>query len=205
MIYISTRFILIRHGETEWNKSERFRGRSDVSLTAHGQHQAHQIAAYLAHEKIAAVYASPLPRALETAAPLATQLGRAVEPTANLLDIDYGAWEGLSKDEAHTKYPDLYELWKKAPGRVRFPGGESTRQVRGRIENLLKQLRAEHLGETVALVSHRVTCHVALCYVLGLSNDALWHLRQDLACINIFEERDENFVLTLLNHTAHLK
>ncbi len=195
---------MIRHGETDWNKTNRFRGRSDVGLNQIGQQQAQRISARLADEKLAAIYASPLPRALETAEPLAGHHRLHVEANADLLDIDYGGWEGLSRDEARAKFPELYELWLKAPGRVRFPGGESTRQVRLRIENLLKDLSDNHLGETVALISHRITCHVALSYTLGLPNDAIWRIRQDVGCINIFEEREDSFVVTLLNDTSHL-
>jgi broad specificity phosphatase PhoE len=205
VIYISTHFVLIRHGETEWNKEDRFRGRSNVGLNATGHEQALKIATRFADVKIAAVYSSPLPRALETAAPLAADHQLRVESSADLLDIDFGAWEGLSRDEAQTKFPDLFDLWLKAPGRVRFPGGESVRQVRNRIENLLRGLCEDHLGETVAMFSHRITCHVMLCYALGLSNDAMWRIRQDVACVNEFKERDGRFVLTLLNSTAHLR
>jgi phosphoserine phosphatase len=204
-ICISTHFILIRHGETDWNKEDRFRGRSDIGLNQAGQEQARVIAACLTGVKIAAVYSSPLPRALQTAAPLAADHQLQVEPSADLLDIDFGAWEGLSRDEAQTKFPEQYDLWMKAPGRVRFPGGESVRQVRNRIENMLRELSEDHLGETIVLLSHRITCHVTLCHVLGLANDAIWRIRQDVACINEFKERDGRFVLTLLNSTAHLK
>jgi alpha-ribazole phosphatase len=203
--FISTRFILIRHGETDWNKDDRFRGRSDIPLNERGRAQSEQISRVLANEKIAAVYSSPLPRAMQTAEPLAQKLGLSVQARADLLDIDYGAWEGMPRDEIQAKFHDLYEVWLKAPGRVRFPGGESTRQVRNRVENLLRELSEDHLGETVALVSHRVTCHVILCYALGLSNDAIWRIRQDVGCINQIEARDEHFVVTLMNDTAHLK
>lgn len=203
-IYISTHFLLIRHGETDWNKEDRFRGRSDVGLNAAGHDQAQKIAARFTGVKIAAVYSSPLPRALETAAPLAAEHHLQVEPSADLLDIDFGGWEGLSREEAHTKFPDQFDLWMKAPGRVRFPGGESLRQVRNRIENMLRELSEDHLGETVALFSHRITCHVMLCHVIGLPNDAIWRFRQDVACVNEFKERDGQYVLTLLNSTAHL-
>jgi broad specificity phosphatase PhoE len=205
VIYISTHFLLIRHGETDWNKEDRFRGRSDVGLNSAGHEQAQKIAARFAGAKIAAVYSSPLPRALETAAPLAADHQLQVESSADLLDIDFGTWEGLSREEAQTKFPDLYDLWMKAPGRVRFPGGESARQVRNRIENLLRSLSEDHLGETIALFSHRITCHVMLCYALGLPNDAIWRIRQDVACVNEFKERDGRFVLSLLNSTAHLR
>ncbi|MGB8648936.1 MAG: histidine phosphatase family protein [Anaerolineae bacterium] len=204
MIRISTHFILIRHGETNWNKEDRFRGRSDVSLNAIGQEQANQIARQFMNRKIDAVYSSPLPRALETAAPLAALHNLQVEPRAELLDIDYGGWEGLSAEEAQAKNPELWEAWLKAPGRVRFPGGESVRQVRNRIENALHSMSEDHLGETIALFSHRVTCHVILCHVLGLPNDALWRVRQDVACVNMFKERDGHFTVTLMNSIAHL-
>ncbi len=204
MIRISTHFILIRHGETEWNKSERFRGRSDIGLNETGLAQAQRIATWFAERKIDAIYSSPLPRALETAAPLAAMHNLQVEPSADLLDIDYGGWEGISAEEAQVKNPELWEAWMKSPGRVRFPGGESIRQVRNRIENALRALSEDHLGETIALVSHRITCHVILCYVLGLPNDALWRVKQDLACINKFKERDGQFTVSLVNSTAHL-
>lgn len=204
MICISTHFVLIRHGETDWNKEDRFRGRSDVGLNATGHEQALKVATQYAAVKFAAVYSSPLPRALESAAPLAADHNLQVESNADLLDIDFGTWEGLSRGEAQSKFPDVYDIWTKAPGRVRFPGGESVRQVRNRAENLLKGLSEDHLGETVALFSHRITCHVMLCFVLGLPNDAMWRIRQDVACVNEFKEREGKFVVTLLNSTAHL-
>lgn len=205
MICISTHIILVRHGETDWNKSDRFRGRSDVGLNEVGHEQARRAAARLRDRKIAAIYSSPLPRALETAKPIAEFHNLQVEPSADLLDVDYGKWEGLSTQEAQGQNPDLWDLWLKAPGRVRFPGGESVRQVRNRIENLLRSIGEDHLGETVVLVSHRVTCHVILCHVLGLTSDALWRVRQDIACINQFKERDGRFTMLLMNSTEHLR
>ncbi len=194
----------MRHGETDWNKEDRFRGRSDVGLNANGLEQARRAADRLRERKLAAVYSSPLPRALETAKPIADLHDLPVEPSADLLDLDFGTWEGMSLQQAQAQNPDLWDLWLKAPGRVRFPGGESIRQVRNRIENLLRSIGEDHLGETVALVSHRITCHVILCYVLGLPNDALWRVRQDVACLNEFKERDGRFTMLLMNSTEHL-
>jgi broad specificity phosphatase PhoE len=111
----------------------------------------------------------------------------------------------MAREDIRSKYPALYDTWVKTPGRVTFPGGESVRQVRRRVENLLNDLCREHLGETVALVSHRVTCHTILCVALGLSNDSIWRLRQDVACIDEFEERDGDYVVSLVNETDHLR
>jgi broad specificity phosphatase PhoE len=204
-VRISTRFILIRHGETEWNRQDRFRGRSDVPLNENGLAQAEKIAARFANVKINAVYTSPLPRAIQTAVPLAAMHHLEIEQTADLLDIDYGAWEGMAREDILAKFPDLYAQWVKSPGKVKFPGGESVRQVRLRVEKLLSNLCEDHLGKTIALVSHRVTCHIILCVAFGLPNDALWHLRQDVGCINEFELRDGAYVVTLMNETDHLR
>jgi phosphoserine phosphatase len=204
-VIISTRFILIRHGETEWNRQDRFRGRSEVPLNDTGMAQAEKIAARLANQKIDAVYASPLPRAIQTATPLAKSHNLEIEQTADLLDVDYGAWEGMPREDIRTKYGDLYATWIKSPGKVKFPGGESMKQVRLRVEKLLEDLCEDHLGETVVLVSHRVTCHLTLCIALGLSNDDIWHLRQDVGCMNEFENRDGIYVVTLMNQTDHLR
>jgi broad specificity phosphatase PhoE len=167
--------------------------------------QARKIAERLGTYKIAAVYASPLPRAVQTAIPLAESHKLKIEESADLLDVDYGAWEGMAREDIRSKFLDLYDIWVKTPGKIKFPGGESLKQVRLRVEKLLEDLCEEHLGETVALVSHRVTCHVALCVALGLPNDSIWHLRQDVGCINEFEARDGIYVVTLMNSTDHLK
>ncbi len=174
-------------------------------MNENGIAQAHKIAQRLAAHKLAAIYASPLPRAIQTAAPLAQSHNLQVQETADLLDIDYGAWEGMAREDIRAKFPAMYEKWIHTPGKVRFPGGDSLRLVRLRVETLLQELCKEHLGETVVLISHRVTCHVALCYALGLPNDSIWRVRQDVGCINQFEERDGVYVVTLMNETDHLR
>ncbi len=206
MFLISTEFFLIRHGETDWNKPERFRGRSDIGLNANGKRQAEKIAARLARaqSRPVAVYSSPLTRAIETADPIARVFGLVTEARAELLDIDYGGWEGLSVPDVEEKFPELYQTWLRRPGHVKFPGGESTRQVRVRIENLFSDLGEKHRGENVVLISHRITCHVALCYALGLNNDNLWRMGQDIGCINIIELREEDYVVRRMNDLSHL-
>jgi broad specificity phosphatase PhoE len=203
-LFLSTQFILVRHGETEWNRVERFRGRADIPLNDTGRAQAQKLAARLAGEKIRAVYSSPLQRAVQTATPVAEALRLKVKPHANLLDVDYGAWEGLSPEEAQAKFPEDYDRWLTTPRRVKFPGGESLRLVRVNIGNLLSELAEKHSGETVALVTHKVPCLVTMCYVLGLTNDSIWKLRIDLAAINRFERREDKFVVTQLNSREHL-
>jgi alpha-ribazole phosphatase len=201
-----TRFILVRHGQTEWNRgAERFRGRADVPLNDLGRAQAQRIAARLANEKIAAIYASPQQRTLHTAQPLADALQLPVQPHSGLLDIDVGALEGMTTDEARQAFPAVMLQWLNAPGVAKFPKGESFKQMRARIVALLDELAPKHAGETIALVTHRVVCCALLCVVLGLPPNALWRIRQDNACVNYFEKQEQGFVVTLMNDTRHLE
>ncbi len=122
----------------------------------------------------------------------------------DLIDMDVGALEGLTVEEARQSFPDVMDKWANAPGKVKFPKGEAMKSVRARIEKLLGELVVRHPDQTVALVTHRVICHVTLCHALGLDLDNLWRFRQDNACINTFEPREQEFVVTLLNETRHL-
>lgn len=199
-----TRFILIRHGQTEWNREERYRGRADIPLNQTGHDQARQIAAALAGTPIAAVYASPLQRCTQTAEPIARRHGLAPQPLEGLLDVHYGRWQGLTPAEAAAAYPDLYRLWLRSPGRVRFPDGEGLEDVRARAMSALADLVERHAGRTVVLVSHKIVCKVILCAVLGLTNDHIWRIEQDNGAINVFQHDDGSWVVLLLNDTCHL-
>ncbi|HEX7586899.1 MAG TPA: histidine phosphatase family protein [Anaerolineae bacterium] len=202
---MTTRFILVRHGQTEWNRgAERFRGHADMPLNETGLAQAQKVAQRLANEKIVALYSSPLQRALQTAQPLADLHHLEIQKHDGLLDIDFGAFEGMTLVEARQAFPEVAEKWIAAPGHVKFPKGDSFKQVRTRIEAMLEELASRHAGETVALVSHKVICGATLCVVLGLPADAMWRIQQDNACINTFESRETGWLVTLMNETAHL-
>lgn len=202
---MTTKFILIRHGQTEWNQgSERFRGRADIPLNALGKEQAQKIAARLAHEPISTIYASPMQRTLHTAQPLADALKLQVLPHPGLLDIDVGAFEGMTLDEARQAFPEVLEKWLTAPGHTKFPKGEAFKTMRVRIVGLLDELVTKHEAETIALVTHRVVCGAMLCVVLGLDGDALWRVQQDNAAISRFEKREHGWVVTAMNDTSHL-
>jgi broad specificity phosphatase PhoE len=201
---MSTRFILVRHGQTEWNRIERFRGRADIPLNDTGLEQARRIAQHLSREPFVAVYAGPLQRTLATAEPIAEAKHLSVQPLAGLMDIDFGAWQGLTPEEAAARYPDDYSRWLDHPAQVHFPGGESLNQVRVRAMTAIRNLAKMHDGETVVLVGHRIANKVILCAVLGLSNSAVWRIEQDNGAVNRFEFRDGVWIIQSLNDTCHL-
>ena len=105
--------MLIRHGDTDWNVEEIFRGRADIELNETGIKQAQLLAKYLGGVPIEAVYSSPLKRALKTAEIIAPLHNVDVMPSQELTDLDYGEWQGLSHDAVKDRYKTLYEKWLK--------------------------------------------------------------------------------------------
>jgi len=203
---VMTRIILVRHGQTAWNieSGERFRGRVDLPLDDTGLAQAQALTRRLADHPIVAIYSSPLKRAVETARPTAQQLGLPVQPLPGIIDINYGDWQGLSPAEVARAYPDLYRRWLEKPHLVKFPHGESLRQVRLRGMAALKKVTARHEGRAVLLVAHQVVNKVLVCAMLGLDNSHFWRIRQDTACLNVFDYQDGVFTAVLINDTCHL-
>ncbi|MDY6892259.1 MAG: histidine phosphatase family protein [Chloroflexota bacterium] len=200
-----TRFILVRHGQTEWNRVERFRGRADLSLDETGLRQALAAALKLKDCDIAAIYSSPLKRARETASVIARQLGIPVTLEEGLIDIDFGSWQGLSPEEAAQQDKALYSKWLEYPHQVRFPQGESLEDVRQRVVAAVEHIAAEHSNRTVILVSHKVVCQTLLVAMLGLDNSHFWQVKQDVCAINTFELSDSFSTVIQLNDTCHLE
>jgi len=202
-----TRIVLVRHGQTVWNREARFRGRADVELDEFGLQQAQATGRYLAARwPVVATYASPMRRARQTAEPIARAQGLDAHPLEGLMDIEFGELQGLSVDEVKQCYPALYRAWLEAPHTVHFPGGEGLDDVRTRVLGGLDEVVARHAGQAVALVSHTVVNRVLLCAVLGLGNEHFWRLRQGTCAVNVFDvKEDGTFIIGLLNDTCHLQ
>ncbi len=202
-----TRVVLVRHGQTAWNREARFRGQADLALDGFGESQAQAVGRYLRERwPVDAIYASPLQRALQTGAAIAEAHGLSVRPFEGLLDIDFGEWEGRSVKEIEEHHPELWQAWLETPHTFRFPGGETLDQVRGRVLAGLDELTARHAGGCLGMVGHTVVNRVLLCAVLGLGNDRFWRLEQETCAVNVFDkDSDGVFTLVLLNDTCHLQ
>ena len=202
---MQTRFIMVRHGQTEWNIGDRFRGRADIALNDTGTDQAQRTSVALAGAPIDAVYASPLKRTMRTAEIIAGSRGAAIVLEPALMDIDYGDWQGWTKDEAAQRAPELYQLWLMSPEQVRFPNGERLIDVRDRVMRSIEAWGTQHDGRSVLLVTHDVVAKVAFCAILGLDVSAFRHFDQDNAAINRFEVRDGSYLIRTINETCHLR
>ena len=199
-----TKVMLIRHGDTDWNVEEIFRGRADVELNEIGIKQAELLAKYFADERIVAIYSSPLKRALKTAEIIAVSHHIDVITAPELIDFEYGEWQGLSHDTVKEKYKALYDEWLTNPHLVKVPKGESLDDVRKRATSLVDRIIIKHEG-TVALVSHRVVGKVLICALLGLDNSHFWTIRLATCGITTFVYEKKGFVLTGHNDTSFLK
>ncbi|CAH0443866.1 Phosphoserine phosphatase 1 [Ralstonia syzygii subsp. syzygii] len=149
-----THVVLVRHGETDWNRERRLQGQLDVPLNAQGREQAAQLGRALAREPFDAIYASDLSRAKETAQALASEVGKAVHDDAGLRERCYGAFEGLTYAEVAERHPADFEAWQNRVPEFARPGGETLTVFHARAVEAALRLIRRHPGERIALVSH---------------------------------------------------
>ncbi len=199
------KLILIRHGQTVWNKEQIFRGREDIPLDATGQAQAEATAAVLAPLHLAAVLSSPVSRARETAEACARPHQMAVEVRQSFEDIHVGSWAGVSLEHIRATEPELFQLLEDHPESFRFPEGETLAQVTRRAEEETDRLARQFApDDAVLVVSHRVVTKMLLLKALGLGPEAFWRLRQDPCAINILNWGETHRSVCLMNDTCHL-
>ena len=199
-----TEVILIRHAESE-GAGHYLGRRSDPPLSERGRAQAEVLARRLAGDPLAAIYSSPLRRTLETARVVATPHRLPVETVADLAEMDFGLWDGLSYQEIEAREPEQLAHWLANPLAVAPAQGESLTEMGWRVIGAFEAIAARHPAETVAIVTHGGPARVILCRGLGLPLAAHWRLHQDLACVSRLElDEDGVFTLSLLNDTCHL-
>ncbi|WP_396931496.1 bifunctional RNase H/acid phosphatase [Mycolicibacterium sp.] len=200
-----TRMLLLRHGQTEFSKQRRYSGRGNPELTDAGRRQAESAARYLAERGgVDVVLSSPLKRAYDTASAAATALGLDVTVDADLIETDFGAWEGLTFGEARERDPDLHGRWLRDTG-LRPPDGESFNDVEERIRRVRKRIIAEHPGATVLVVSHVTPIKTLLRLALDAGPGILHRLHLDLASLSIAEfYPDGGASVRLVNQTSYL-
>ncbi len=202
---IGTTILLIRHGETDWNREKRFRGHYNIPLNENGRSQARLLADALEAINIDIVYSSPLSRALETAKLALKDRNPEIIKEDDLRDIDYGHWTGIKESEVESKWPHEYEEWKKSPHKLRIPGGNSLEDIYNTAFKAFKDIAVKQKGRTVAVFAHRVVNKILIIGSLELGLDRFSFIRQDNCCINIFEYDGSGFTLSLLNDTCHMK
>jgi broad specificity phosphatase PhoE len=171
---VTTRLLLARHGETDWNREGRWQGQKNVPLSNRGREQALTLANRLKSEQLAAVYSSALQRAIATAQEIAIRHKLNVCRDERLNEIDLGEWEGLPHKDIVAKYPQLLQAWERDPFSVQPPNGEGIAQLERRVLAAVREIALAYPGETVCLIGHKMTNGIIRCHYLGLPlNEAL--------------------------------
>jgi len=199
-----TRFILVRHGETNWNKEGRYQGQIDTALSPFGVEQGKKAAEALKNIPIDVCYASPLSRSYDTASMCAAYHNLPITKDERLLEINHGEWEGLLAQEVQAKQPELLHKWRTTVTGVQMPGGENIEEVRDRAMEAFREYAAKHIGQTVLVVAHDAVNKAVICDMLDIELSHFWQIKQDNTCINVFEYQDGKWRLVLMNNTSHL-
>jgi broad specificity phosphatase PhoE len=202
----TTRIFLVRHGATLLTAEDRFAGATDVLLSDEGREQARRLGLRLSGERIVAAYASPMKRTLETARLICEPHGLAVEPRDGLREISHGHWEGMTRKEVETQFPDEAAAWDNDPYTFAPAEGETGLAVTARaLPALLEIVRTHPPGVNVLVVSHKGTIRLLLSSLLGFDPRRYRdNLDQSPAALNIVDFRDEvRARLTLFNDTSH--
>jgi broad specificity phosphatase PhoE/ribonuclease HI len=196
----ATRIILVRHGETAFTAEKRYSGRGDVPLSETGLVQANAVARRVAALNPVAVFSSPLTRCTATAA----LIGGQVSPDPDLIECDFGSWEGMTFAEVRAQYGKELNRWLSSAATAP-PGGESFHQVAMRVRSAVARIRKAHPGQTVAIVSHVSPIKLILRDALAASDALLHRLFLDPAGLSIVDfYPDEAIAVRTVNDTAHL-
>lgn len=168
--WFMTELILIRHGETDWNRELRFQGQLDVPLNAIGLEQARRLAGRLAQESLQQLISSDLQRALQTAQAVAGRLAQPLDPVldAALREQHFGMAEGLRVPDLQQHHPQAWDQWVRFDEHYAFEGGECTRDFHARVLAALRALAQRHAGQKMAVVTHGGVLDMVYRSALGL-------------------------------------
>jgi len=198
--------ILVRHGQTEWNKEQIFRGSKDIELDKTGRRQAEALGERLKSRKIDVIYSSSLKRAMSTAEAIARFQGLPVMVGPGLVDMSFGQWEGLSHQEVMKVFPKQYRIWKENPWKAKIPDASNIKDVQTQSSKAVKGMIEDHpIDSTIVVVTHRVILKVILMKMLGMGPEGFWSIKLSPCGLTTVEWDGKRFALTCLNDIGHLE
>lgn len=194
-----TRLLLLRHGEVEERYHRVFGGRIDMDLSPRGHEQAAALAAHLRRRTIDVIYASPMRRAQQTLAPLASHCPKPATSVPGFREVDFGDWTGLTWEQVHGRYQVSAFEWLDLIYRAAMPNAETGVTFRERVEPPLREIVERHAGETVAIVCHGGVIRMMLSILLDLPLPKLASFEIDYASLTQVERHAHKTEVTLLN------
>ncbi|HWR18316.1 MAG TPA: histidine phosphatase family protein [Clostridia bacterium] len=203
------RLILVRHGQTQWNSVSRVQGRTDIPLNEKGRLQAEAIAKRLESRAFDAVYASPLSRARETAEAITKRCGGTVVLEEDLIEIQFGKWEGMTSAELDRAYPELFKDWGwiERPEDCLRMEAESQHEIVTRSLRFMRQIETRHGSNAqILVVGHTMPTKIIIAHFIGLPYNRIRSLRIENCAYNELETgHEERGFLHVLNDTSHLR
>jgi alpha-ribazole phosphatase len=206
---MSTRLFVVRHGQTDWNSSGRFQGQTDIPLNPAGVKQAQAIAKRLATEAPAAIYASDLTRAWQTAEIIRAAIPPERRPRLiaepRLREMCFGEWEGLTYNEIQARQPQFLQRWESDLEHTTPPGGENLLWLAERVQAAYEFILATHPEAVVVLVAHGGPLQMLITKALGMPVGRFWQVHLANASLSELSAYPEGAILNLLNCTEHLR
>ncbi len=198
------RLLLVRHGQSTWNREHRIQGQLDPPLSDEGRRQAAQLGRRLAGRPFSGFYTSDLKRAHETAHVVGEAVGIEPKPMAELREIYLGEWEGLHTDELAVRYPEIWSGWTEEPDWDLVPGGEGSAAFEARVDGALDSIFKRHQEGDVLVVTHGGVIQIALHHVVGRPARGIFTFRIQNASVTVLERRSDRVVISGVNDIGHL-
>ncbi|MGM0495993.1 MAG: alpha-ribazole phosphatase [Bacillota bacterium] len=200
-----TKLVLVRHGETDWNKNSRYQGAVDIKLNQKGKDQAKKLYDYLKDEEFDVIYSSTLKRAYHTVNDIAEYQNKDVITIADLMEINFGKWEGLTFDEIENDYPELAKKWAQDPTCCKPPEGEHIKEVEERVGKAIDMIVNENQDKKILIATHGGIVRIIIAYLLDLPLNRIFSIEVDNVSVSRVKFYKKYPVLKLLNSTHHLK
>ena len=194
-----TRLFLLRHGEVEERYHRVFGGRIDMDLSPRGHEQARALAGFLRRRPIDAIYASPMRRAQQTLAPLASHCPKPAITQPEFREVDFGDWTGLTWEQVHSRYQISAFDWLDQIDRGVIANAETGAEFRTRVEPALRQIIQEHAGQSVAVVCHGGVIRMMLSILLDLALPKMAAFEIDYASVSQVEHHERKTEANLIN------
>ena len=196
----------LRHGQTALSRANHFCGSgSNPDLTEDGLEMAKAFAEQYQSHPWTSIYCSTLKRAVATTKPLADKLGLVPEQRSEIVEIDYGKWEGMSVDEAIRDFPEDHRKWNSDPSQFAPTGGETSIEIADRTMKLINEIREKYTEGNILLVSHKATIRIAIAKMMGMSlSEYRYRLNCPVASLSLVEFGKNGPLLSFLADRGHL-
>lgn len=199
------KIMLVRHGVTEWNATQRIQGQSDTHLAPDGIHQARLLSIHFPFDTVDAIYSSDLNRAMTTAKIIASRFNLEITPVKEFREINFGSWEGRSFEDIAKEEPTEFKKFFLQPDMLIFKGGETFAELQNRAVTMLKKIvHDSDDNKNIVIVMHGAIIRTIIAYILEMPLRKIWAIKQQNTAVNILRIDDGAYSIELLNDIHHL-